>query len=72
MPISTVARIVPGKSFGFIKGLGQDEDYFFHRDDLDYKWDHLLHELENQPQVNVQFEVIQTAKGLRAQNVRRV
>lgn len=72
MPISHIVRIPDGKAFGFIKGLGQDEDYFFHRDDVDFDFDLTKQELKSHRQVKVQFEIEERPKGLRAINVRRV
>lgn len=71
MPTSHVVRIVPDKQFGFIKGLGKDEDYFFHRDDYDSNFETLRNDIKTR-KVEVEFEVEEREKGLRAVNVRRV
>jgi cold shock CspA family protein len=71
--ISHIMRMPPNKTFGFIKGVGLDEDYFFHKDDLNYDFELLRKEHGSQVKVNVQFDVVENGtKGFKAINVTRI
>lgn len=60
----TVARVIQDKGFGFIK-CGED-DYFFHRSEVDGRFEKLL------VGATVEFDEDTGPKGLRAKNVRAV
>jgi CspA family cold shock protein len=64
MTISTVARWLDGKGFGFIKGEGE-KDIFVHNSDIEGK--NSLREGEK-----VEFEVTQGDKGPRAVKVKPI
>jgi len=59
-----------GKNFGFIE-CAQGRDYFFHREDFNGFWNDLLTDFRKGKAVLVEFTSEETAKGLRAKEVRR-
>lgn len=63
-----VTRIVHEKKFGFVESEGFD--YFFHMSDLANSWLDLADAFKKRPNVQVEFEPLETPKGLRAANVR--
>lgn len=71
MSQSYIVRMPFDKNFGFIKGLGGDEDYFFHADDLKSDFKKLRAEFHlRKDQIKVDFDVVPSEKGMRAGNVR--
>ena len=68
---SKLARIPDGKKFGFIKGVGKDEDYFFHQDDFQDNWDDMILDMRTM-NVDLEFEVREGERGMRAYGVRRI
>lgn len=67
-----VVRSLPeGKMFGFIQA-GDTKDVFFHRDDFSGHWKDLLTDFRRGKPVPVEFELVDSPKGPRAANVRRV
>jgi cold shock CspA family protein len=66
-----VVRSMPeGKQFGFIQ-VGDTKDVFFHRDDFSGHWNDLLKDFRAGKPVPVEFEQVESPKGLRATNVKR-
>jgi len=65
-----VTSMPSGKFFGFIKA--GDREYFFHRADYSGYWDDLRLLFDSRTKVEVEFEPVDSAKGPRAANVRRV
>ena len=65
MATGTIKKVVSDRGFGFITSSDQ-KDYFFHRDALDYSldFDRLM------GGEKVEFEIEQSPKGPRANNVR--
>lgn len=72
MPTGTIARIPLGKTYGFIKKDSDKYDYFFHRDDYVGDWDDLVIDFQANEDIKVQFNIVESVKGSRAGNVRRV
>ena len=71
---SHIVRMPVDKSFGFIKGLGKDEDYFFHKEDYAGHFNDLRGEFMSAKagSIKVSFLINETPKGLRAADVRRI
>ena len=65
-----IVRLIPEKGFGFIN-VG-DVDYFFHRSSFDGHWQDLEHDLKNGMVINVGFDIGESHKGPRAENVKRL
>ena len=72
MPTGFVARIPIGKNFGFIKKEEDRKDFFFHQSDYQGNWDTLVYDFQARSDVKVQFDIVDSAKGPRAGNVRRI
>ena len=67
MPQGTIKKLIADKGFGFISQIGGGGDVFFHHSSLvDATIDQLS---EGQ---TVEFEIAQSDKGPRAENVRPV
>jgi cold shock CspA family protein len=66
----TIKTLIPNKGYGFIRS-GQDE-YFFHRQDFNGHWDDLAADINAKERVEVEFEIVDSKKGPRASNVRRL
>lgn len=68
----TVKNLVNGKMFGFLRDADNNE-YFFHREDFSGHWDDLVFDWAKgkNSHIEVEFEVVQNAKGPRAANVHR-
>lgn len=66
-----VVRIFKDKKFGFIKSEVDDKEYFFHRSSFIGHWEDLEYDITKK-QVIVEFEVGESARGPRAENVTRV
>ena len=66
MQEGTIARLVAGKGFGFIKIAGQEKDLFFHANSLVGVSFEELREGDS-----VSFETEQSEKGPNAVNVQR-
>ena len=64
MPTGTVAFFHDRKGYGFIETEDEDEDVFFHMDDVEGP------DLEEGEEV--EFDIEQADKGPRAANVRRL
>lgn len=69
MPTGKVIRIPQGKNFGFIRY--EKKDYFFHRDDFNGHWDDLVSDIISQ-EIDASFDIVDSIKGGRAGNVKRV
>lgn len=67
-----VARIPLGKNFGFIKLDSNRQDYFFHQTDYQGNWDSLVFDFNARGDIKVSFDIVESAKGPRAGNVRRI
>lgn len=67
----TVVRLMSDKRFGFIRG-DDDQDYFFHQQDLNGFFDDLVEDFNTKRQIKVIFDPTQGQKGLRAANVVRI
>jgi len=66
-----ITKLVEGKVFGFIR-VGNTE-YFFHREDFHGHWDDLTMDYyKSKEKIEVEFDAVDSAKGPRAANVRRV
>lgn len=65
-----VLRVIEEKGFGFILG-NEGGEYFFHRTDFDGFFEDLISDLQKGVYVEVQFDPVKSAKGLRAGNVVR-
>lgn len=65
-----VKRIVKDKGYGFIAVTGGTE-YFFHRSNFSGHYDDLVDDVNMHLQVPVEFEVVNSPRGPRAQNVSR-
>lgn len=66
-----VKNIPAGKLFGFIRA-GNGKEYFFHRADYNGHWDDLLIDMQGPDKIEVQFDIVDSAKGPRAGNVHRI
>lgn len=58
------------KNFGFIRI--NKSDYFFHKDHYLDNWNDLTSAMHNNEEINVSCEIVESAKGLRVENVRRL
>jgi cold shock CspA family protein len=67
----TVKKVLPDKKYGFIRNLGGIE-YFFHRDAYTGVWIELVTDYEMGSIIKVEFDEVESMKGPRAENVRRV
>lgn len=65
-----IVRIVKAKNFGFIRGEDQNE-YFFHREDFYGFFEDLATDFELGRKIRVTFEPVDSARGLRANDVNR-
>lgn len=65
-----VRGVVVGRGFGFTR-VNNKGEYFFHRDDFNGHWDDLVSDASVN-QIEVEFEPVDSLKGLRAANVRRL
>lgn len=70
--IGKVRRIVEDKGFGFIKSDLNAVDYFFHKSGFDGHWGDLINDVNDKKEVVVEFDVVASAKGPRAENVKRM
>lgn len=67
-----IIKMPAEKFFGFIKA-GNGKEYFFHRADYNGHWDDLRREFDFvKDKINVEFDVVDSSKGPRAGNVRRI
>ena len=67
MPQGTIKKLITGKGFGFISQIGSRDEFFFHHTAL---MDTTIDELsEGQA---VEYEVVQSDKGPRAENIKVV
>lgn len=66
-----VKTLVANRNFGFIKGNNGGE-YFFHRQDFNGHWEDLEADHKIAQNVEVTFDTVESPKGPRAANVRRV
>ena len=64
-----VRSLPPGKMFGFIRS--DNKDYFFHREDFTGHWDDLVSDFKKNRSIKVEFERMESPKGLRAWQVKR-
>jgi cold shock CspA family protein len=73
MKQGTVARVIVGKNYAFIKEPTGNE-YFFHRDDYQGHWRDLERDFNNNLEIPVMFEeaLAKGNKGLRANRVSRL
>lgn len=60
---------MPRRLFGFIV-TPDGKEYFFHRDDFKGHWDDLVAD-DSDKDVEVTFDIVESTKGLRADNVSR-
>lgn len=69
--IGKVIKMVPGKSFGFIKSDENANHYFFHRSDFNGFFDDLETDFSDglNKNIKVSFDVVVSNKGPRASNV---
>lgn len=67
-----VVRIMAEKRFGFIRADEDAKEYFFHQSDLNGFFDDLVNDVENGQKVRVEFESVESQKGPRAANVKRL
>lgn len=67
----SVARIMGQKGYGFIWGEDGVE-YFFHKDDFAGSFDNLVDDVLRRGKIQVSFQTVQTAKGMRAHEVARM
>jgi len=66
-----IKRIPDGKEFGFIRAIGYEKEYFFHKSDFSGFFEDLVNDLRNGEEIEVTFNPNETPKGLRASDVRR-
>ena len=66
-----VIRLDSKKAFGFIRSDSDGSDYFFHKEDLYGFWEDLIQDFKNNELIPVTFIPGNTAKGLRASDVKR-
>jgi cold shock CspA family protein len=67
----TVVRVMKDRKFGFIKGRDK-RDYFFHREDFNGHFEDLVADVEAKQIIEVEFNIVQSAKGPRAGEVTRL
>jgi len=68
-----IRKILPQKNYGFIRHKGID--YFFHRSAYQGDWQQLIEDAsfsQEEPDIQVTFEIEQSDKGPRATNVERL
>lgn len=69
----TVKTIPDGKSFGFISADITKTELFFHREDFAGFWEDLVKDhARGKNHIPVEFEAINSPKGPRASNVKRL
>ena len=66
-----IKRIVEDRRFGFIRSANDKTEYFFHASEYKSNWDELVQDYE-ETQVLVEFDRVESSKGPRAENVRRI
>jgi cold shock CspA family protein len=66
-----VKSLVGNKGFGFIRDASGKE-HFFHKADFSGFFDDLIEDFDKGHIIEVEFEVVESKKGPRAGNVRRV
>lgn len=66
----TIIRLKEDKYFGFIRS-GKD-DYFFHKSCFNGHWNDLIEDFNREFVIEVEFEVVPSDKGPRAENVSRL
>jgi len=66
--IGKVKNIIEGRNYGFIRDEDHNE-YFFHRDNFDGDWGE-LNRLIRFGEPPVEFDIKDSPKGLRADNVK--
>jgi len=62
-------KSVNQKGFGFVKS-GEGE-YFFHRSDFNGFWNDLMEDKSKHKIIEVEFDVVESNRGPRANNVKR-
>lgn len=68
-----IVRLKSDKWFGFIRAESRkEEDYFFHKSCFNGHWDDLVEDFDNGAAIEVEFEVVPSDKGPRAENVTRL
>lgn len=65
----TIKNIVVDRLFGFISS---DREYFFHKADFNGHWEDLIADYEGGMSIEVEFDTVESKKGWRASNVRRL
>lgn len=68
----TLVRLKSEKMFGFIRPITGKEDFFFHKSCFNGHWDDLIEDFDNGVVIEVEFEVVKSVKGPRAENVSRL
>jgi cold shock CspA family protein len=66
-----VVRVIKDKGFGFIKGDLNGVEYFFHNSEFRGHWLDLLEDIDKKV-IKVEFDVVKSQRGPRAENVRRL
>lgn len=72
-----IKNLIANRNYGFINSenhnLSKDE-FFFHREDFNGHWDDLVsdYNLTGPNSIEVNFEVVESPKGPRAADVRRI
>jgi len=69
----TIKNIVLNRQFGFIRAAN-DGEYFFHKQDFNGHWTDLVEDFGHGGPENIEvtFDVVDSPKGPRAANVRRL
>lgn len=67
--IGIVKKVVPEKSFGFIKSEASGVEYFFHASGFNGDWGKLERDVNNGKEIKVEFDTVANNKGPRAENV---
>lgn len=69
-----VKNLIPGKFYGFILEPITKNEYFFHREDFNGFWDDLMLDVgkDRLPKIEVTFDIVDSPKGPRANNVKRL
>ncbi len=65
-----IKSLPENKPFGFIKG--PEGEYFFHREDFNGFWADLQTDFRNKQTITVEFKKVESLKGLRASDVKRI